>query len=376
MRFGGNKSVKIAFWLECAGDTMKYGQQSVVFTLCSLKLTAEGPTSLYDAEKEFKCKIEQKNTTESIDFDKVEIKTEIKRPKHINIKILDEGHTEFKKLSGATLKTKIENQAPITFTIQPDTAATEVEFLVTLIYNRNIVDELTFFWATVTSRDAFEAIRRGDTGALKEFIQNGLDINASGKLGETPLTYAVQKNSLGAVKLLLEKGAKLGAEGSLRDTPLLAAVKQIHTFPSDILELLVENASLEDINAQDSLWGTPLNSAILLDNIYALRLLLEKGADTNQEDKTGNTPLYYVIQKGSISMTELLLAHGAEVNRRGGTYPSMLHLAVAYGKKEMIALLIKHGADKSIRDSMGQTLLQFAQSLGRPPEILDLLKDA
>lgn len=54
---------------------------------------------------------------------------------------------------------------------------------------------------------------------IKELLQAGADINATGDLGLRPLHYAVLGESYKAVRLLLEKGAVVHVENEYCETP-------------------------------------------------------------------------------------------------------------------------------------------------------------
>ena len=59
--------------------------------------------------------------------------------------------------------------------------------------------------------------------------------------------------------------------------------------------------------------STLLHYAVKLDDIKAVSLLIEKGADVNALDKEGMTPLSY-LQNENIEIAKLLLEKGANPN--------------------------------------------------------------
>lgn len=90
-------------------------------------------------------------------------------------------------------------------------------------------------------------------------------------------------------------------------------------------------------------------------NPYALKRLIESGADMYEIYKFGNaTPLLYAVRAGSIESVKVLLDLGMDVNfkhpKRGDR---ALDVAIIPCKnEEMITLLIKHGAKFSVIDEI------------------------
>lgn len=85
-------------------------------------------------------------------------------------------------------------------------------------------------------------------------------------------------------------------------------------FESDInkMEELISKASIDEKDAEGM---TPLQNAVIWDQIEAVEILLEYGADVNTVDNWGDTPLinaiYYEV---SPEVVELLLRYGANPN--------------------------------------------------------------
>lgn len=102
-----------------------------------------------------------------------------------------------------------------------------------------------------------DAARYGDLEAVEDFIAIGKDINARDTSSRTPIHYAIA----------FGKG-EVGEE---------------------IFQLLVEGGA--DLNAVDEKKNTPLHYACGYGKIFAVKALLEKGADTALANGTGKTPL-------------------------------------------------------------------------------------
>jgi ankyrin repeat protein len=89
----------------------------------------------------------------------------------------------------------------------------------------------------------------------------------------------------------------------------------------DLVELksLLQTGHLKRINMFDEMSFTPLMRAAIAEQVAAVKLLLEAGADVNAHDdaRVGNTAINEVAGDGSFEMIELLLAAGANPNIRG-----------------------------------------------------------
>ena len=67
-------------------------------------------------------------------------------------------------------------------------------------------------WSTVEGENALHvAIIRNEYNIAKELIDLGIEINARGDLGHTPLHEAASNGHIGLVKLLVENGADVHA---------------------------------------------------------------------------------------------------------------------------------------------------------------------
>jgi ankyrin repeat protein len=77
---------------------------------------------------------------------------------------------------------------------------------------------------------------------------------------------------------------------------------------------------------------------------FALRLLLEHGADINLQDETGLTPLQWASFNGALEVVRLLLEHGADVEATNKQGKTALQEAAQEGHDQVLKLLREHGA--------------------------------
>jgi ankyrin repeat protein len=179
--------------------------------------------------------------------------------------------------------------------------------------------------------------------------------------------WAASHGDLEKLKALLKEDPRLiSSTNSTGQTPLHSAVFNKENGDKEVIEFLLENGA--HVNAWDkplpqhggpSIAGTPLGLAVLLDNIKAVGVLLENGADINLDG-----PLHKAAKHGDPEMVELLVAYGADVNARDKYGNTVLETPPDKNRGAIEALLRRHGAvgpawyrpDGRIRDEVMRRL--------------------
>ena len=110
----------------------------------------------------------------------------------------------------------------------------------------------------------------------KVLINNGADVNAKDRYGQTPLFWA---RNVDIAKVLINNGADVNAKDRRGQTPLF------WTRNVDIAKVLINNGA--DVNAKDRHGQTPL---FFSDYQNVANLLIKNGADINIKDNSGNRP--------------------------------------------------------------------------------------
>ena len=137
-------------------------------------------------------------------------------------------------------------------------------------------------------------------------------MNSKNKDGETPIYIATELNQKKCLALLLQKGANVNGCGE-KWTPL---TKAIDCNKVDCVRLFIENGA--DLNMPDSKGWTPILTSIdedKEDNIFILKLLIEKGANVNFiNDNVNWTPMTKAIDCNQIECVQILIENGADLN--------------------------------------------------------------
>jgi ankyrin repeat protein len=81
-------------------------------------------------------------------------------------------------------------------------------------------------------------------------------------------------------------------------------------------------------------------------------------------DSEGDTPLHVVAWRNDLEAVEILVNAGADVNAPGDMSETPLHVALRMNSPGMVEVLLRAGARDDIRGEFGETPREMAQ--GRP----------
>ncbi|KAL1981729.1 hypothetical protein VTN96DRAFT_2286 [Rasamsonia emersonii] len=128
-----------------------------------------------------------------------------------------------------------------------------------------------------------------------------------------------------------------------------------------VVDLLLSCGLKDEINATNNNGKTPLLKALTYVNEESALTLLDAGADVNVVDPTtGNQPLHLAAYSGMKYATPMILEKGAHIDAVGWNARTALQMAASGPSAEVVELLIDHGADLDHTDNAGQTALHIA----------------
>ena len=257
------------------------------------------------------------------------------------------------------------------------------------------------FIKNIFKKTLHKACVKGDIEAVKQFLGDGVDVNAKDEDGWTPLHGAAWWGHTETAKFLIGSGADVHAQGAAGNTPLHEAAR---SGRKEIAELLIDKGA--EVNAKDSRRWTPLHEAADWRHEEIVELLIAEGADVNAENVDGYTPLghaerhpeiadllrkhggktgeelakpepptakvpdisiFNAAEAGNIEAVKQHLAAGTDVNARGEDSWTPLHSAAQGERKEVaevVELLIAEGADVNAKTTWGGTPLHRAAIYG------------
>lgn len=167
--------------------------------------------------------------------------------------------------------------------------------------------------------DIFDAVRDGNTEAVIELVNGGVDINALDKYGTPAIYYAAWYGRLDVLAILLMNGADI-------------------------------NKSIDLSLGSESSRGdwTALHVAVEQGNADVVTLLLDYGANIDVTSHTGRTPLFKAMDQIDEhigpDIAEILIRRGADVNLIPQGGQTLLYKARLYGRSDLEKLLREAGA--------------------------------
>jgi len=204
----------------------------------------------------------------------------------------------------------------------------------------------------------------------------------------TALHAASLEGHVEVVRSLLKFGVDVDARGRWGQSPLRFAILRRHL---NIVQCLVDNGA--DPNFRDVCHMTPLGHAARRGHLKIVRVLLEHNADVNSQDEDGLTPMHDVFLRGYPEgdypqIVRLLLERGANPNARNNKRQTPMHLVLSSAREEfspewvessswrleVAGILLAHGADADAKDEEGRTPMEVVLAKGRT-ELVQLLSE-
>ena len=137
-----------------------------------------------------------------------------------------------------------------------------------------------------------------------------LALSGGGAAGQdAPLIEAVKDGDTAAVRALLDKGGDVNAPEVDGTTLLHRAVHRGHV---DVTDLLIRAGA--DVRAMNRYGVAPLSLASANGSEAMVAKLLQAGADPETTQPGGETALMTAARTGNAEVVRLLLARGADVN--------------------------------------------------------------
>jgi len=238
-----------------------------------------------------------------------------------------------------------------------------------------------------TFEDLIQQVKNGNIIKVKEIVNSGININAKGSNGLTPLCIAITNGNDEMVKKLLDLGADITQNCALfsasehnnddkdvevSSTPIFLALDRHRT---NIIEMFLNTAKERGLNDYIN-FQRPFDGATILmvsvyrakdfvdENYILITKLLKDGANPNMINAYGNSPLLDASMLGLFNIVEKLLEFGANPNipNKDGWTP--LLIASNNGYYEIVKLLLTKGVDVNYHSGNNITAITLASRNG------------
>ena len=216
------------------------------------------------------------------------------------------------------------------------------------------------------------AATRGDVAAMRLMLGKKVDVNAKNGAGETALMFAATNGSADAVRFLLEHGADVRVRSKRNETALGNAGT---AGVEETVRLLLDHGA--EVNVRNIRGFSPLMLAASSDTVPAgaVRVLLEKGADTTFTADYDETALDLAAKRGDTEVTRLLagaarkpvapvavVAHARATPAR--SIPDAVERALALLEKQSYNFIRISGCNSCHSQDLPSAAAGFARSRG------------
>ncbi len=201
-----------------------------------------------------------------------------------------------------------------------------------------------------------------DLEAARLLLNWGADPNRRTRFRSTPLFFAAYKEHWDMVRLLLECAADPNLLPESGRSPLMLAAR---AGEIPIINLLIlHKAQLDAVipSGEPEAGFTALHYAVLAEQLPAIDILLNAGANPAIPEVKGCTPAMLAVLNDKRRALLALLDHGVDPNHSPGTnVPSLVELAYEHAGRGMVDLLLSRGARDVPRSGRnGRSLLHHA----------------
>lgn len=187
-----------------------------------------------------------------------------------------------------------------------------------------------------------EAILNEDTAKLGSLITSGkLSLNSVDETGITPLQFATMHGKLKSMKCLIDLGADVNFQDKTKQTALFTAVLTDNIEAVKVLTAHIDKTKLNDKDYRNL---SVLHHAAKKGNIDLIDLLIKKGANPNIGDYTNNTPLHLLVRHGHLAAIKFAHTWGMDVNSTTASGVSPIVNACIQYRIDMVKELLTQGA--------------------------------
>ena len=176
----------------------------------------------------------------------------------------------------------------------------------------------------------------------RELIELGIDLNAHGDLGKTPVHVAASQGYVEMLDLMVEHGADLFALDEGKYTPIMsAALRNQKVSVAFLRQHMKQSDELKKFLAAlgDGADEVALKAAIFDDKFELVRELVYLGFDRFCADEEGRQPIHHAASIGNLEVVKLLVRASCITSKLDGDGYSPLSLAELFEHKDVAEYL-------------------------------------
>jgi len=157
---------------------------------------------------------------------------------------------------------------------------------------------------------------------------------------------------------------------AMSDIPEKDVLKSIRSGQTEMLKSFLDTGGAIDALYDDGK-TTLLNYAVREQNLKAVQVLIERGADINLASK-GKTPLINAVAKNDLRILHFLINNDVDLGATVKKGNTALIFASRAGKLDCVKMLVEHGADVEYKNTNGLSALDYA-NMANYPEVATYL---
>uniref|UniRef100_F6WSN6 Transient receptor potential cation channel subfamily A member 1 n=1 Tax=Monodelphis domestica TaxID=13616 RepID=F6WSN6_MONDO len=181
----------------------------------------------------------------------------------------------------------------------------------------------------------------GENKEPQDAVYEGVELEMDAS-EENVFKVILEGNVKGLQSFMMKNRDCLGTYDELNATPLHHAAAQDQV---ELLEMIIDDSSLEGLNIMDHFGNTPLHWATEKKQVENVKLLLRRGADPNICNNNLMAPLHLAIQSCYNEIVKVLVEHSStDVNLKGENGSTPVLLACSKDNSEALKLLMDRGA--------------------------------
>lgn len=202
-------------------------------------------------------------------------------------------------------------------------------------------------------------------GTVKTLLSHGANVNVFKKTNETPLQNILTANLKGTLykESFLENHFYYDENSNIDFSIPVFISEKLKVFDSHfeafaskeeqnlLFEALIEHSIPTEI--KDKKGFTGLHYALLTNQDFAVRKLIDAGANVNAKSYKGITPLHIAASKGNTEMVSLLLAKGADAFYKDKLGRDSISIALSSNQSNIAVFILENAPRKSKTSCFG-----------------------